>query len=346
VALIAAHAAIAIVAVSLIEYLVFGRVNPWLPMAFLVGAVVGVVSLKDAAFGPAATPRAAGPGQVVAAREEPALWALIRDVAARVGTDPPDQIIVGLAPQFFVTEVEVVTPAGPLRGRTLYCSLALLRILSVDELRAVVGHELAHFHGADTTFSSRIYPTYHATEAAIRTLIVQGGRGIRQAITRPAILALASFAEAMGEAERAFSRDRELAADAVGAAVTSAAAMASALAKVDAYNDVWLEVRTLVAASNASGPPVSNIAATFADVVRRRAAEAALALPLESHVTHPTDTHPPTAMRLSALGIAVERACADARAVTPDPPAASLITTAVSRELALSATALSRPQKT
>jgi hypothetical protein len=59
----------------------------------------------------------------------------------------PETVVIGVDPTFFVTEAEVVTLSGRLWGRTLYCSMPLARILTVDELTAIIGHELGHFRG-------------------------------------------------------------------------------------------------------------------------------------------------------------------------------------------------------
>jgi hypothetical protein len=84
-----------------------------------------------------------------------------------VGTAPPRHLIVGLKPNFFATRSPVMcageiladrsSTAQPSRlassasagageiltGRTLFISLPLCRVLRVDELASIIGHELA-----------------------------------------------------------------------------------------------------------------------------------------------------------------------------------------------------------
>ena len=89
-------------------------------------------------------------------------------------------MVVGLDPNFFVTEARVRCLNGTLSGRTLYCSLPLARILSRAEFDAVIGHELGHFRGQDTQFSQRFYPIYRGTADSLRALgnIGVGGAGL------------------------------------------------------------------------------------------------------------------------------------------------------------------------
>ena len=97
-------------------------------------------------------------GRTVSEQRGPYLWKHIRDLASKIDALPPQNIIVGLDNSFFVIEAAVKCFNGLIKGRTLYLSLPLCRILSEVELRAIVGHELGHFKGDDTRYSRRFAP--------------------------------------------------------------------------------------------------------------------------------------------------------------------------------------------
>ena len=70
---------------------------------------------------------------------------------------------------------------GKLKGRTMFLSLSLCRILSLDEMKAVLGHELAHYKGLDTRFSRRFYPIYRgATQGLVSVSFLASQRKAEQ----------------------------------------------------------------------------------------------------------------------------------------------------------------------
>lgn len=98
-------------------------------------------------------------GELVPEHDAPALWERIRALAAQLGTAPPDQIVAGIDTNFFVTESPLDLRGQLLRGRTLFVSLPLLRVLDQGEADAVLAHELAHMSGGDTASSAALGPT-------------------------------------------------------------------------------------------------------------------------------------------------------------------------------------------
>jgi Zn-dependent protease with chaperone function len=100
---------------------------------------------------------------------QPRMHAFIAAIAARIGTDPPDDVIAGLQPTFFVTttEVRVLDRQRPCTGRTLHVSLPLMHLLSEQELAAIIGHELAHFKGRDSVYSRKFQPVYAGLVGAL-----------------------------------------------------------------------------------------------------------------------------------------------------------------------------------
>ena len=109
-------------------------------------------------------------GKAIDKEEFPLLWKHIETLAEKVGALKPENIILGLNPEFFVTEANVNCLNGKRTGRTLYISLSLSRILKIEEIDSIIGHELGHFKGNDTTFTKKFYPEYRATVKAIDLL--------------------------------------------------------------------------------------------------------------------------------------------------------------------------------
>jgi hypothetical protein len=83
----------------------------------------------------------------VSPEEAPELWRAVRYAAERLHTAPPDRILTGLQFNFYVTELAVKYDGGRTQGKTLFLSLPLMKLLSEDEVMAIIGHELGHFIG-------------------------------------------------------------------------------------------------------------------------------------------------------------------------------------------------------
>jgi Zn-dependent protease with chaperone function len=303
-----------------------GPVKVVLVVLVVAGAALGgVAALLRASF---SVVRRAAPsvlGRAVAERDAPALWALVREVSCATRAEAPDHLVLGLEPRFFVTEAPVRCVDGLLAGRTMYLSLPLCRILRVDEVRAILGHELAHFVGQDTAFSRRFFPVYRGTAAALQGLSAAGDEGAASLAALPAASLLSFFLDAFAAAERDLSRARELAADEAGARVTSAAVMATALVKVHAFSDAWSAAERAMADGLRAGKVCENASALFADIVVANASPERLAGLDGLRLAHPTDSHPPLADRLGRLGTSLCEVSARALEVDPEDPAIGLV---------------------
>ena len=188
--------------------------------------------------------------------EYPRIWDFMRHLAAQVGARNPDNIVVGFTPNFFVTEATVDCISGTLEGATMYLSLPLCRILSTQELSAVVFHELSHFKGEDANFTIHFYPIYRgisdslygvsnasAQFANIGSYIPIAGFKVMFLVASlflfPSIYLLRFFFDAFSYAENQISRERELAADALAAHVQGSEPIANALVKLAAFSSIW-----------------------------------------------------------------------------------------------------------
>jgi Zn-dependent protease with chaperone function len=242
-------------------------------------------------------------GRAVSEQDAPILWNFVRGVAGRVNAEVPDTIVVGLNKCFFVTEgpVKLSTGTELPRGRLLYLPIPFMAFMSKPEVATVIGHELAHFTGDDTEYSQRFSPIYSTAVNNIVAVREVGRDKFEYWMLRPISMLGEYFLRAFNEAVQYWSRQRELAADKVGAHVASPEAMALALIRVsviaprinEALSNCWRE----------GGHGEGVLTET-----RRLVAEQGLGDPaehLEDAQAHPTDSHPTTRQRVEALGVQI-----------------------------------------
>src|SRR5438128_1604749 len=310
---------------STTESALVGRIHIGIIAAIGFGAVVGVVAVARNTFSLVRKAETFVIGKALARDSASQLWRLVEATAQRLESLRPDNIVVGLDPNFFVTEADVICLTGRLSGRTLYCSLPLCRILSADELTSVVGHELGHFKGQDTKFSGRFYPIYRGTASSLAALQVARGGGSGSLALLPAIAVLSYFLESFSVAESRLSRDRELAADQTGAGITSPGHIATALIKLHAFTAIWAQLREAAVNALRQGKAFVNASRTYADAVKESAVPKAFKGIVETHLSHPTDSHPPLSVRLESLRIRLDDVATEALAVTPTDSAIALV---------------------
>lgn len=323
--LVLAHAVIAMAAIYFGESAIANRIHVGIILAIGLGALAGVVSVARNTFGVVQIASTGAIGVRVGWQQAPQLWESVTALAKRLGANAPQHIVLGLDPNFFVTEAEVRCLGGTLKGRTLYCSLSLTRILTKHEFLSIIGHELGHFRGDDTKFSQRFYPIYRGTADSIAALQRAGGDGSGSIALLPAIAVFGYFLDSFAVAENLISRDRELEADRAGAEASSGPAMATALVKVHAFSGLWSTIIDTAVSEIRRGQVYVNASKLFADMVAGAATREALVGISETHTPHPTDSHPPLAVRLAALKISLDAVADAALIVAPQEPAIALI---------------------
>ncbi len=323
--LICVHAVILIAAIYFGESALTNRIHVGIILAVGLGALGGVAAIGRSTFSVVKKAETVAIGRAVSREDAPTLWHTIEATADRLEALKPDRLVIGLDPNFFVTEAHVLTLDGRLTGRTLYCSLPLARILTRDEFIGVIGHELGHFRGADTKFSERFYPIYRGTETSIASLQLAGGEGWGSVALLPAIAVLSYFLEAFTIAERRLGREREFAADKAGAGVTAPQVMAAALVKVHAYSDTWQELQQAAAEAMKEGRMFVNLSKTYAETIAGGATSAVLDGIADRQLSHPTDSHPPLSARLESLSVGLASVADAALVVAPPDTAAGLL---------------------
>jgi len=323
--LVLMHAGIAIASIYYGESALVNRIHVGIILAITLGAIGGALAIARHAFAVVHKASVAVIGRSVTREQAPRLWNRVNEVAQRLDALPPEHIIVGLDPNFFVTEAEVQYPGGTCNGRTLYCSLPLSRILRTEEFIGIIGHELGHFKGEDTKFSQQFFPIYRGTVNSIAALQHSGGQGSGVIALLPAIALFSYFLECFSVAESKISRDRELIADRAGVEVSSVHAMATALVKVHAFAGIWEQVQNGAASLLSQGKGWLNASKTFAGAVVRAARPEALENVATTEMPHPTDSHPPLSVRLQALGLPLASLVQDALVVEPADAAINLV---------------------
>lgn len=335
VGLVITYAGISMGALYYGESLFLGRVHVVLIGGIGLGAIVGAGSMAENVFRIVNKVETTAIGTSVTRDEAPDLWATVEDLANEIGSLLPDHIVFGVEPNFYVTEARVTCLEGSLSGRTLYCSLPLLRILEKDEARAIIAHELAHFEGDDTKYSRHFYPVYRGSYGAINSL-VETGEGCRGLALLPAIAIFRMFINSFSVAEREIGRAREIRADAEATALCGPRALGTGLVKVHAFSAAWPVVQESSVDLLQRGQMLTNMSMSFTQTAQQAARPDVLDGIDDERMSHPTDTHPPLSKRLEALGLALEDLATEALEVSPAEPATGFVTGVEEKEESIS----------
>jgi Zn-dependent protease with chaperone function len=238
----------------------------------------------------------------------PKVYELVDHVAKRLRARSPDNVVVGLDPTFFATsaKVRVFDRQTPLEGETLFISLPLSRVLTLEEIVAILGHELGHFRGKDTAYSLRFAPVYAGLGSALEAVAPGEEReGAFQLMALPAVALLAFMFEVFARNESKISRARELAADRAATEVASPDALGTALLKVATFAPLWVHCQRENIDRLNKGLVTRNLSLAFANLIRydldREKIAARMDEVLRTRIAHPTDSHPPIVERLTAL---------------------------------------------
>lgn len=271
------------------------RYYPKLILATGFLAVIGVIAVVAAIFKKIDLTMDVE-GTLLAPEQAGQFYDELNAICRKVDTSPPDQVIVGIDDNFFVTEIPVRVEGKRLGGRTLFVSLPLLKQLHVAEADGVLAHELGHFSGADTLYSKQIAPLLEGYRRYLHALY-HGGIGRLVFYFMSCFRAL--FELSLGKRRR----QREFRADRIAAEITSPNDVAGALLRLTAYSkfrnsiqeNLFQQERVLETANISD-----QIAEGFQSFTVRFAAEHDIG---ELQSSHPFDTHPPLVDRLNALGV-------------------------------------------
>jgi Zn-dependent protease with chaperone function len=250
------------------------------------------------------------PPRRLAPNEAPRLFAMIDELARDAGTVPPGEVYLDPFPNLSVTEVGRAFSTR----RVMIVGAPLFELLSVDELRAGIAHELGHFIGGDTrltTFTVQTHALFGSVlttteldpfRAGTRHYAVEAGLVFAQALGHGLV---AAYGRLFLRITRPLSRRQELAADALSAALVGSAATASALERIATASPLYsLYLTQEVGHAVKRGAMPTDLLPGFhrmREQVLSRDEGRKFVEALKAEATDPYDTHPALPDRLRAL---------------------------------------------
>lgn len=250
-------------------------------------------------------------GLSVTATREPLLWAMVNELAAQIGTRPPDEI--RLVPEVNAAVAEETRLFGLIGGhRVMYIGVPLLHTFTVDQLRAVLAHELGHYSHSHTRLGAIAY----------RGRLAIGGTLSRIGPYNPVGWVFKGYSRLYLLADNAVSRRQELLADEASVRLAGRQAAQSALLELPVLDATWdFFLGAYVTTGWDLGYAPDDVFAGFTALVRGREEErAALRADPDDEPGSPWDTHPPISVR-----VAVMEACPDPDVARDGRPAAVLV---------------------
>jgi Zn-dependent protease with chaperone function len=233
-------------------------------------------------------------GLAVTVEQAPALWAAVRDLAAVVPTRPPDEI--RLIAEVNAAVWEDTGRAGLRPGRRyLYVGVPLLETLPLDQLRAVLAHELGHYARGHTRFGALVYRGMLAMAGTIERI---GPR------TLPGLV-LTGYAAVYAAVALAVLRRMETEADQAAVRAAGPTATAGALRDTERLVAAWDGyLRQYLRWTSRTGYPPAAVLAYFGAVV-----DDPVLVPDPVRPPHRSrwDSHPPLAQRLALVEAAPDR---------------------------------------
>lgn len=275
-----------LIGLPILEVMYTKRIHPKLALLCVIGGVGILISIvpRPDRFTP--------PGPRLTKKRHPRLFEALEGLAARVKEPMPAEV-------YLVPDVNAfVTSRGGIMGfgsrRVMGVGLPLLQLLSVEEFKGVLAHELGHFKGGDVALG----PWIHKTRGAIGRTLETFSETVLQYPFR-------AYGYVFLTLTGAVSRHQELEADALAASVVGPKVFASGLKKVHGGApafDAFMQHEYLPALSAGSRPPLAGgfrlflradeIARAVRDGVRDELAHGKVSL---------YDTHPPLRERLANL---------------------------------------------
>jgi heat shock protein HtpX len=251
------------------------------------------------------------PGPQLMPEKHPRLFAELQAVSRATGQTMPAEVYLQGDVNAWVAQRGGVMGIGG--RRVMGVGLALMRVLTLTEFRAVLAHEFGHYHGGDT----RLGPWVHKTRSAIgRTIMSLGGNLLQ----KPFLW----YGNMFLRITHAVSRRQEFTADRLAATIVGKEALANGLRKVHgaavAFNPFW-HTEMIPVLSAGFKPPLADGFARFMQSTQVASAmDKAIDKELKEEKNNPYDTHPPLRQRIAAVQDLPTRLPAG-----QDPPAISLL---------------------
>jgi Zn-dependent protease with chaperone function len=235
-------------------------------------------------------------GEILTLDAEPILWARVKSIATKMETAPPDWIVAGIDDNFFVSQSPMIVNSHELKGRILFISLPLLRILDEKEADAVLAHEFAHFRGGDTKSSAQLGPK-----------LLQFGTYMAKVSAMHVGYVLWFYRLVLEFALKRQSRLREFIADRAAAKTISAQTLVHSLIKLSAYSGYRAEVENQLFSFDEGHSGPLGIAAKVASGLNAYAHSPKFINNMRLiSVPHPFDSHPHLKERMKNTGYVID----------------------------------------
>ena len=238
-------------------------------------------------------------GHILRSDEAPMLYSEIKGICEKLNTQPPNNIVLGVEDNFFVTEHPVLVDEKVYSGRTLYASLLHLENLAQMESSAIFAHEMAHFSGQDTWYSKKTSPMLIRCEMYFDILN-------QHFITLPVLFFLLVFRSLFEFSFSKISREREKRADALAVKLFGGENLANALGKFVLYSTFRVQVEEKMFSKEEAIQGVNlleKVTAGFSQFLKKEESHEEL---LKMSVPHPFDSHPPIAQRIKDVGVSLD----------------------------------------
>jgi len=246
---------------------------------------------------------------------EPRLVSFVKELCGRMNTKMPESIVLHADVNFLIQKGPLRVFNGEARGRVLAIGLPVISFISVNEMRAILAHELAHFTGNDALFSSAVLPMYMKLAATIESMdralgVSPGGKVTRKknigCMAIPMILpwlALSIHWWSFHRFNVRISQLRERRADVVAALTCGSGSLSGALRRVSGLRRASQAVFNRDFASELhDGKPTTNyclrLRNAIPDLDALIVAQEALGMRLDEDMTN---THPSLRDRLHSI---------------------------------------------
>ena len=209
------------------------------------GMIFGVVSCFIAIISMFFKNKQFEPAILINPYDHPKLRELISELSGKMDSQMPDAIILHVKSKFFVSEGKINVFNGIAKGRILAISYPLLHVLTVNELRAIITHELSHFTGRDLVFNRFVSPVYKGANKYldyITSLFNHNGRRRPIFISIPMILPkvlMVYYLRIFHKYNMKISREMEYRADYIASKMCGNEIFKEALSKLISHGNVF-----------------------------------------------------------------------------------------------------------
>jgi heat shock protein HtpX len=225
------------------------------------------------------------------ARPDEYLQAIVNDVAYRLGVKPPKAVVVRSPPNAFAY-------GNFLTGKYVAVSDTLLNMLDIDELEAVIGHEIGHHKHKDNLIMLffGLLPSiiFYLGYSLIHVSFSDDRRGHQLALVGIVAVIVSFLVQIL---VLAFSRLREYYADFEGVVVAGKDAMQRSLAKIHLFYERYPSFMSKIADSKFRTLFIYALVNAVAEPITRMDIEMLKNRPV-SPIEEFLSTHPPIPKRL------------------------------------------------